>query len=70
MPKVVNLKHNLQQYIGKTPKQADAIAKKVGMIIRATCIDGEPLMGTCDYRLDRINVVIENNIITAVSGIG
>lgn len=38
--------------------------------IRVTKIDGQPCVVTHDFRLDRINVEIENGIITNVTGLG
>jgi len=32
--------------------------------------DGERFMGTCDYKPNRINVVVENDFVTDVTGIG
>lgn len=58
------------KYVGKTEKQAANMAEKEGMVIRVTNRDGESLMGTCDYRTDRINVSVEDGVITGISGLG
>lgn len=38
--------------------------------IRATNIDGKPIVGIRDYRKDRLNVHINNGVIVKISSIG
>ncbi|USN14119.1 hypothetical protein PAPPERLAPAPP_04450 [Brevundimonas phage vB_BpoS-Papperlapapp] len=53
--------------IGLTILEAEALT---GGKVRATLRDGRPQIGTCDYRLDRINVSTVDGLITAVGGRG
>lgn len=54
--------------IGKTVEEARTL--RPGYRIRVGRIDGEPCICTRDYRLDRINVHLENNVIVKVTGVG
>ncbi len=56
--------------VGKTLEEASALAAENGFTIRPTRIDGESLFGTCDMNRSRINVEVENNVITIVGRIG
>ncbi|UTC28954.1 hypothetical protein MARCHEWKA_04420 [Brevundimonas phage vB_BpoS-Marchewka] len=53
--------------IGLTIQEAEALT---GGLVRATMRDGRPQIGTCDYRLDRINVSVVDGRITAAGGRG
>lgn len=41
-----------------------------GLTIRPMCENGEMLIGTCDYRPDRVNVATVDGIITEILGLG
>lgn len=45
-------------------------AREYGVEMRVVERDGEPLQGTTDYRTDRINVIVVDGAVVAVSGIG
>lgn len=47
----------------------DLLARQ-GYRMRVTRIDGEPAVVTCDYRGDRVNVAVENGVVTEVRGYG
>jgi hypothetical protein len=55
---------------GKTEKEAQAILKETYFTsLRVMKINGQGLMGTCDYRHDRINVeLVEDRIVDAWVG--
>jgi hypothetical protein len=61
---------NFDQLIGKTIPEAEALLSLADMVLRKAKVDGEWMMGTCDYRLDRVNVIIENDVITEIQGVG
>jgi hypothetical protein len=58
------------QYIGLTLKELEPILKKDGKIFRVVSVDGIPCIVTRDYRTDRLNVILKNNVISSVSGWG
>jgi len=51
---------------GKTYKEAQEICKEAKFTLRVVKEDGNYKIVTRDYRLDRINLELENNIITKV----
>ena len=53
--------------IGMTVDEATAWANERGMTVRVVKLDGESLPGTKDYRPERINVEVENGVITAAT---
>lgn len=53
--------------IGKTVEEAKTLCS---YNIRPIKIDGKPMIGTRDYRTDRIQVIVENTLITEVVRIG
>jgi hypothetical protein len=55
----------LQAVQGMPLDEATSYAQGVGFELRVVEIDGESLMVTEDYRTDRVNVVIENDIVTS-----
>jgi hypothetical protein len=63
----MDLDDKLLKILGKTVEEATQIT---GMIIRATMIDGQPMVTTCDYRFDRLNVSITDGKISGVTGPG
>ena len=46
---------------------ADGIAKAEGYELRIVEQDGVTFMGTCDFRIDRINIIINNGLITSAT---
>jgi hypothetical protein len=56
--------------IGLTLEDAESVLKTKDMVIRPTQEDGEHLCGTADFRMDRVNVAIKNNIVTSIICIG
>ena len=58
---------NLNYIIGKTVEQAEKELQSIDMIARITMLDGEGQIGTCDFRMDRANLTVENNIVTEIS---
>lgn len=51
-------------------KDAERFTSSNDFTLRVVKKDGQPCIITCDYRLDRINVEIQDGIIVTVSGIG
>lgn len=58
--------------VGNSVNAASALLKSAGLEykIRITTIDDKPCLTTKDYCRNRINVMIKDNIIAAISGIG
>lgn len=56
-----------EKIVGKTYEEASKVVKENNYIIRKTFEDGEAFMVTMDYRTDRINVAIDNGIVTSTS---
>lgn len=52
--------------IGKTLDEANIIAQKENYTIRPIRINGNPCLTTRDHKSNRINVSIENNLITKI----
>lgn len=52
---------------GKTKEEAKNLIKESGCICRIIEIDDNPIMGTNDYRTDRINLKIKNNKVVEAS---
>ncbi len=53
-------------YIGQTREQVEKTLIERKQKYRYTRIDEESFYGTCDYDLTRLNLTIDNGIITAV----
>lgn len=60
-------REDFSELIGLTPTEGEALVEGS---IRATVIDGRPQVGTRDYRVDRINVALQDGLIVSVSGRG
>ena len=56
--------------VGLKEKKAKKLSNKAGWHIRVTERDGYPIVITRDYRTDRINVSVDQEIVTEVFGIG
>lgn len=59
-----------EQLPGMELDSAVTVAAAFGYRIRATSIDGNGTIGTCDLRNDRINVSVVNGKVEHVKGIG
>jgi hypothetical protein len=55
------------ELVGKTVKEAEAVASQHACTVRVTERDGEPLPATMDLRGDRIDVTVVDGKITAVA---
>lgn len=56
-----------ESLVGLTEEEAVAKITDSGMRVRVRSKDGESFMGTCDYRMDRVNLHIENGKVTKAS---
>lgn len=56
--------------VGLKEKKAKKLSNKAGWHLRVTIRDGYPIVITRDYRVDRINISVENEIVIEVFGIG
>lgn len=63
------LHQEAKKYIGLSLEEAEKLAEQENKIIRLVRIDDKPLIGTCDWILERINVSVKNNKVVDV-GIG
>lgn len=62
-------KANIQKYIGLTEAKAVVAIQKVGMLARITQRDDKSFIGTCDFRINRVNLVIkEGKVVEANIG--
>ena len=68
------VEHAQQDYsamVGMTLEQAQNHAIGLGLrTVRVTTYNGQPMLGTADFRLDRLNVSVTNDLVTSVSGLG
>ena len=55
---------------GKTLQDAQAEAIRNGWSIRVMEQDGESLISTCDFRMDRVNVTVNGGVVTSANSIG
>jgi hypothetical protein len=55
------------EIIGMTLEEAKTYLEPHGLRVRAKSIDGNPMMGTMDMQPNRINVSVDNGVITGVS---
>jgi hypothetical protein len=57
--------------VGMTLEQAQNHATGLGLrTVRVTQYNGQAMLGTADFRLDRLNVSVTNDIVSSVSGLG
>lgn len=54
------------KFIGLSYEQAVDLAEKNDIQIRVAMRNGNPRLGTCDCKLDRLNLYIEKDLITKV----
>jgi hypothetical protein len=52
-----------ESLIGLTDGQAEEATEEAGFTYRVVSIDGEPLAVTLDYRTDRVNVSLEDDVV-------
>lgn len=57
-----------KDYVGKTLEDAEKKAKNDGFTTRVVEKDGQQYMVTMEYRTDRINFRVRNNIVTSIYG--
>jgi hypothetical protein len=57
-------------YIGKPLEVLTGAAREAGKIVRVVFKDGKPLIVTSDHNVNRLNVSINNNIVTGINGFG
>ena len=57
-----------KDYVGKTIEEAEKKAKNDGFTTRVVEKDGQQYMVTMEYRTDRINFRVRNNIVTSIYG--
>lgn len=55
---------NAGDYLGKTKAQADAVAASNNLVTRVVRIDNQYFPGTTDARFDRVNLEIDNGVVT------
>lgn len=56
-----------RELVGLTEKTAVTCAESEGWGVRVVHRDGEDFMVTADYRADRVNLVVENDVVTSVT---
>lgn len=58
-----------QDVIGMEKQAAIDLIKSKGLKARVRSEDGEAFMGTCDYRMDRINLhIVDGKVVSATKG--
>lgn len=53
-----------QKYVGMTEEEAVQAIQAAGLKARIMCRDGQRYVGTCDFRLDRVNLTITQGKVT------
>lgn len=54
----------LKEVVGLTETEAVAKIDAAGMKSRIRSKNGQAYVGTCDYRMDRVNLTIEKDLVT------
>ena len=52
-------------YVGKTIEDVNVFLKESSKVGRVLSENDTQFAGTCDYRLDRVNLSVENGIVTS-----
>lgn len=55
-----------RDYIGKTEAEAAKLAEERGLVTRVVSRDGEAMIVTEDHRVDRVNLDVNDGVVTAV----
>lgn len=55
------------QYLGLSEQEADDLAQDNGFTLRVAGRDGECFALTMDYRQDRVNVYLDDDVVTAAT---
>lgn len=55
--------------VGKSLNEVKSYAQSAGLITRVVNIDGAPMMLTCDFNTSRLNLTVDNGIVTEI-GVG
>lgn len=58
---------NYNFLVGKSLNHVKEYAESAGLITRIVNIDNVPFMLTCDFNKGRLNVTVENGIVTEVT---
>jgi hypothetical protein len=58
---------NVNSLIDLSEEVAIEKIKRAGMQARIRNRDEQAFMGTCDYRIDRVNLIIKNNLVVSAS---
>lgn len=61
---------NEASLLGQNLNTAVGLANIDGFTLRTMKLNGQELIGTCDFRPNRINVAIENDVVTEILGRG
>ena len=64
------MKERLPKIIGLHLEDARNISTETGFTLRVMQKDGEHLIGTMDFRTDRINIAVERNTVAAILNVG
>lgn len=56
-----------EEVIGMEKQAAIDLCKSKGVKVRVRSEDGQAFMGTCDYRMDRINLHITDGKVTSAT---
>jgi len=56
--------------VGKTVEEAHKTANEQGLRLRIRTLNGQGTMGTCDYVTNRVNIAVDDDIVTGIVGIG
>ena len=65
-----NYQKIIDEIVGLNPKEASQIVKDNGLIFRIVNTNGVASIVTRDYKINRINVQVDNNEVTKVISIG
>lgn len=59
-----------REILGRSTTEAEALAKENGCTVRIVAEDGEERPQTMDLRTERINVVVQDDTVVELRGIG
>jgi hypothetical protein len=58
---------NYNFLIGKTLNEVKEIAQNYGLSTRTNNVDGVPMLLTADFKPNRLNLCVENGIVTEIT---